>query len=237
MTSSSDIADSKSVSVVIPALNEADRIAATIQATRLQSPQQIIVVDGGSDDATIANASGADTVLMSEPGRAIQQNLGASRCLGEAILFLHADCLLGEGAIAQIEEAMRDEGVVAGCLTQVIEDQRLIFRAVAKGNNLRASLMRWAYGDQAIWFRRATFEQLGGFPEVPFMEDLLMMKKLKLQPGQFTRLPATVTTPARHWKKRGVVGQTLMNWRLITLLHLGYSPEQLLKRVQANSGK
>jgi len=217
--------------VVIPVLNEADRIAETIETTRAQSPTQIIVVDGGSDDATVSNAAGADVVLTSAPSRAIQQNLGAAQCSSDVILFLHADCLLGQGAVAAIGEAASDEAVAAGCLTQVIDHPRRAFRFIARGNNLRAELLKWAYGDQAIWIRRSVFEQLGGFPEVGSMEDLLLMKQLKREPGKFIRLDAMVTTTARHWQQRGVVRQTLMNWWMITRLHLGRSPEELVERI------
>lgn len=219
-----------SVSVVIPALNEADRIAAVIETTRAQSPMQIIVVDGGSDDATVSTATGADVVLTSAPGRAIQQNLGAAQCCGEVILFLHADCVLGAGALDGIAAVATDDSVIAGCLTQVIDSPRLALRAIARGNNLRARLLKWAYGDQAIWVRRSLFERLGGFPQVPFMEDLLLMKQLKRQPGRFVRLKPTVTTPPRHWERRGAMRQTLLNWWLIAQLHLGRSPAKMIER-------
>ncbi len=216
------------VSVVIPVLNEALKIEAVIESTRAQSPLEIVVVDGGSDDSTVARAAGADLILQSAPGRAAQQNFGASKCVGDVILFLHADCHLGFGAISELAAVMQDETVVGGSFQQRIDDSSTIYRLVERGNNMRAQWCKWAYGDQGIFVRRSVFESLGGFREIPFMEDLLLSKQLKRY-GKVTQLESTVTTSARHWQKRGVVRQTLMNWWLITLLHCGVSPNRLAK--------
>lgn len=209
-------------------LNEALEIEQVIESTRAQSPLEIVVVDGGSDDATVANAAGADSVLQSAPGRAAQQNLGAVNCSGDVILFLHADCVLADGAIAELATTMADESIVGGSLSQVIDDQRLIYRLVERGNNFRSRWLKWAYGDQGIFVRRSVLESLGGFPDVRFMEDLLMVKRLK-RAGRVVQLHSTITTSARRWNKRGVVRQTFVNWWLILLLHAGVSPNRLAK--------
>ena len=216
------------VSVVIPTLNEADTIAKLIEHTRRQNPHEIVVVDGGSQDDTVRLAHGADKVLRSTPGRAHQQNVGATACSGDVVLFLHADCLLVDRSLDQIAAHMQDERYVGGCLTQRIDGDGWLLRVIERGNNCRAKRIGWAYGDQGIFVRRTVFDELGGFPDVRLMEDLWLVKKLK-RSGRFTPIGAEMLTSARRWQNKGAIRQTLRNWMLLTLTHAGVSPNRLAR--------
>lgn len=216
------------LSVIIPTLNEADRIGELISQTRALGDCEIIVVDGGSADDTLKNARGADQVLSTERGRAIQQNTGADAAAGDVLLFLHADCFIEPGGLEAVRAALSDERVVGGCFRQRIDAAGLRYRMLERGNALRVRLLKWAYGDQAIFLRRNIFKKIGGFPDLKLMEDLYLMKRLKRQ-GRIALLDARVKVSARRWQRKGVVRQTLRNWTLITLAHLGVSPNRLAR--------
>lgn len=215
-------------SVVIPTLNEAEQISEAIAQTRALGECEIIVVDGGSADATIESAAGADRVLISDRGRAWQMNAGAAAASGDVLVFLHADCRLGPGGLEAITAALADPCVAGGCFRQSIDAAGWRYRLLESGNALRVRLLGWAYGDQGIFVRRRVFDELGGFPSVPLMEDLLFMKRLKGR-GRVRLLDARMRVSPRRWQQRGVVRQTLRNWGLVAALHLGASPERLAR--------
>lgn len=234
-----------SISVIIPTLNEAARIAELIAATRQvgecstacsapsclnpspSSLSQIIVVDGGSTDGTREQAASADIVLVSEPGRARQQNAGAAASGGDVLLFLHADCRLPAGAFEAIRAALqRDERTVGGCFEQRIDADGRLYRWLEWGNALRVRWLGMAYGDQGIFIRRTMFEELGRFDDVKLMEDVLLMKRLR-QRGRVVLLNERLIASARRWQRHGVIRQTLRNWLLLTLALCGVSPNKL----------
>ena len=216
------------ISVVIPVLNEADRIVETVRRVRRADEQcQIIVVDGGSSDGTLARAAEADVCLTAPEGRAIQQNVGAEAAQGEVLLFLHADCWLEEGALDALRRELADRRVVGGCFRQRIEASGLQYRLLEWGNTQRVRAWQWAYGDQGIFVRRDIFQQVGGFPDVRLMEDLLLMKRLK-RLGRIAVLDSRIYVSARRWQKRGVVRQTLCNWSMTALVQCGVSPDRLV---------
>jgi rSAM/selenodomain-associated transferase 2 len=214
------------VSVIIPVLNEAVRIADTIRRTREVGACQIIVVDGGSADGTLEAATAADCVLSAPQGRARQQNAGAAAAMGDVLVFLHADCRLPARAFESIATALEDPRCVGGCFRQSIDAAGIGYRLLESGNAWRVKLLGWAYGDQGIFVRREFFERLGGFPDLPLMEDLLFTKRLKRQ-GRFVLLPVRLQVSARRWRKHGIVRQTLRNWRLIVCAHWGVPLERL----------
>lgn len=216
------------LSIIIPTLNEAENIGGLIEHTRTVGESEIIVVDGGSDDGTVERAQSADVVLQSDPGRATQQNAAAAIASGSVLLFLHADCRLEPGAIESVKSAFEDPRVVAGCFRQRIDANGLRFRLLEKGNAARVRLCKWAYGDQGIFVRREAFEAVGGFPDLRFMEDLFLMKRLKKQ-GRVVLLKDRLTVSARRWQKKGIVRQTLRNWGLILLAQIGVSPNRLAR--------
>jgi len=216
------------VSVIIPTLNEAERIGELIEQTRLLGDCEIIVVDGGSDDRTGQAAEAADLCLSTERGRAVQQNAGAAAAQGDVLLFLHADCRLEAGALEAVNEALRDPRVVGGCFRQKIDAPGLRYRILERGNAFRVRLWKWAYGDQGIFVRREVFEELGAFPELKLMEDLFLMKRLK-KLGRVVLLDVPLHVSPRRWRKAGVIRQTLRNWTLVFLAQCGASPNRLAR--------
>jgi rSAM/selenodomain-associated transferase 2 len=216
------------VSIIIPALNEAAGIAFCVERARAVGACEVLVVDGGSSDGTPERAFMADRVLSAPRGRARQQNLGAAQAKGDVLLFLHADCWLQPGSLDDVTKALADANVVGGCFRQRIDAPGLRFRWLERGNALRVRLFRLAYGDQAIFVRRAWFERLGGFPDEPFLEDLLFMKRLARQ-GRIALLPDRLVVSARRWQARGVVRQTLSNWWLTLAGLIGVSPRWLAR--------
>ena len=214
------------VSVIIPVLNEAEQIADVIARTRQIGACEIIVVDGGSTDGTVPAARGADQVLSSPRGRAWQQNAGAAAAAGEVLLFLHADCRLPVGAFDAIAVVLQDPRCVGGCFRQAIKATGFGYRLLESGNAWRVRLSGWAYGDQGLFVRREVFEALGGFPDVPLMEDLYFMKRLKRR-GRLSLLPVRLQVSARRWLRQGIIRQTLRNWWLIIRAHCGVPLEKL----------
>lgn len=220
------------VSVIIPALNEQRTIGSAIASARNAGADEIIVVDGGSTDLTtqIAARDAAVTVLTSsQSGRAAQQNLGAANAAGDIFLFLHADCRLSRNSISDlVNRVSASPRTIAGCFRQRIDQPGFRYRSLETGNLWRVRLLKWAYGDQGIFVRAAVFREQNGFPAVCFLEDLLLMKKLR-RAGRIAVLDSHIEVSARRWRRRGVLGQTLRNWLIVALAHLGIAPERLAK--------
>jgi rSAM/selenodomain-associated transferase 2 len=217
------------ISIIIPTLNEAARIEGAIARVRALGRCELIVADGGSGDGTRELAAGADLVLQARRGRAVQQNAGAAAAGGEMLLFLHADCWLEPGALEGIRMVLADPATVGGCFRQTIDAPGIAYRLLESGNAFRVRTIGLAYGDQGLFVRRDVFSELGGFPELPILEDLYFMKRLK-RAGRFRLLPQRLHVSARRWERTGVVRQTLRNWRLIALAHCGMSPERLARQ-------
>lgn len=217
------------LSVIIPALNEAANIGHAIASAWTAGADEVIVVDGGSDDETALLAAGMNCqVLHSARGRAAQQNAGARTASGDVLLYLHADNWLSAGVAEQIDAALANPERVCGALRQKIEAKGPAYRLLEWGNDLRVRLLGMPYGDQAIFVRRSAFEEVGGFPEVPLMEDVLLMQRLR-RIAWPVLLSATVHVSPRRWKKNGVMRQTLRNWWLLARFAGGASPETLAK--------
>ncbi len=219
------------LSVIIPALNEAGRIAETIARTRALGTCEIIVVDGGSDDGTLDAAAHADLRFSSPRGRAQQQNVGAAASQADVLLFLHADCWLTPGGFDAIRQALRDGRSVGGCFRQQIDARGPGYRMIEAGNASRVRLLQWAYGDQGIFVRRSVFERVGGFPEIELMEDLYLMKRLKRE-GAIRLVNHRLHVSPRRWQHRGLLRQTLRNWSFLALSHCGVSPSLLAARYE-----
>ncbi len=216
------------VSVIIPALNEEGEIAATIQSVLAGAPHQVIVVDGGSNDVTcaVAQAAGA-TVLHSSPGRARQMNAGAARADGNVLLFLHADTTLSARWRTAMMDTLRQPRVVAGAFRFSIREHFIGRRWVEWTTNLRSRWLQNPYGDQALFLRRALFEELGGVAALPIMEDYELNQRLRKRGRIATCAEVAVLTSGRRWKRHGVLKTTLVNQLMIAGHHLGVNPATL----------
>lgn len=213
------------LTVVVPTLNEAAHLMVSLAS--LPRDAEVIVSDGGSTDETTSIAARAGAhVVTGAKGRAQQMNRGAEAAHGDTLLFLHADCSLGPNALDQIETALASEDVVGGAFRMSIANASWGLRWIAATSNARARYLKTPYGDQALFVRRSAFEELGGFPEIPFMEDVALVRKLK-RAGDLVLVDETVTTGARHWSRLGPLATTLLNWSMVTLFLLGVSAERL----------
>ena len=218
---------SMKLSVIIPALNEASRIADAVERAWQLEPHEVIVADGGSVDGTVSLAREAGAgVLQARRGRACQQNAAARVACGDVLLFLHADCWLEPVAREQLDAWFALGRIPGGAFQQRIEADGLVYRLLEIGNTLRVCMPRSAYGDQGLFFRREAFDRLGGFPNVRLMEDVLITRKLK-QLGRLQLLPGPLHVDARRWQTHGVIRQTLRNWFLLSAERLGVSTEKL----------
>lgn len=215
------------VSVIVPARNEAGGISATLDRVVNNAGSEVLVVDGGSEDNTvdIARKAGA-RCLRSAPGRAAQMNAGAVEARGDILLFLHADTLLPPDYRDHVESALAGEGVIAGAFRLAFDDPRLSLRLIASGANLRSRYRQLPYGDQALFLRRETFECLGGFRELPVMEDYDFVRRLRRR-GRVALTPAHVKTSARRWLAHGIWRTTLTHQCMVLGWRLGVSPERL----------
>jgi rSAM/selenodomain-associated transferase 2 len=219
---------SMSISVIIPALNEAAAIADCLNSVRPQRPKQILVVDGGSSDDTVAAAAQADEVLVTARGRALQMNAGAARAVGDLLLFLHADCQVQPGALAEVERLLQSGRVVAGCLTMTVRAQGALYRCIDACASARVRLTGLIYGDQGLFLRKRDFERLGGFPALRFMEDLFLSRALRRR-GRVVVARSRIFVSPRRWQHAGLVRQSLRNWTLTALAAAGVHPDHLAK--------
>ncbi len=209
------------ISIVIPVLDEERALAATLDAA-LAQPRiaQVLVVDGGSRDATVAIASArrGTRVLRAPCGRAAQMNAGAREALGDWILFLHADTILPPGATALIAALGRE--AQAGCFRQAFDAGGPMLAAISWLHNARCRRTRIMYGDQAMFVRREAFLAAGGFPEVRELEDVLLSERLrKIAPPVL--LEATVVTSARRFLAHGVLASFLRVLAILVQHELG----------------
>lgn len=220
-----------SVSIIIPALNEEQQIGYLLSAlASLPGVSEIIVVDGGSCDRTVELARAFEGVKVIEFGRANraqQMNAGARGAQGEVLLFLHADVCLPVDALTAVREALADATVVGGCFEfSFPATASAAYRLYARGINLRTRLFRTATGDQALFVRRGVFAALGGYRDVPLMEDIELFNALKRQ-SRVAVLPQRVIVSPRRWQQRGLVRTGLLMYALRFGHWLGVSPATL----------
>ena len=218
------------LSIILPVLNEADGIATALQPLQASRRAQVelIVVDGGSDDDTVARAAPMCDVVLSAPrGRARQMNAGAHAARAGTLLFLHADTRLPADAVAAIGRAI-DGGAQWGRFDVRIDGRHPLLHVVAALMNLRSRLTRIATGDQAIFVTRQAFARVGGFADLPLMEDIALCRALK-PIARPACLRTRVTTSARRWEKHGVLRTIVLMWRLRAAYALGADPAELAR--------
>lgn len=220
------------LSIIIPAIDEAERLATTLPSlARLRrAGHEVVVVDGGSRDDTRRRAGPlADRVLIAGCGRARQMNAGAAAASGDVLLFLHADSLLPGDAEAAIARAM-----TVSCWGRF--DVRLWgrewpLRIIEAFMNLRSRVTGIATGDQAIFVERETFRTIGGYPDIPLMEDIAISRRLKAV-ARPACLRQRVVTSARRWRANGIARTVFLMWRLRLAFALGADPRQLARRYE-----
>jgi rSAM/selenodomain-associated transferase 2 len=221
------------IGVVIATLNEAQALPALLEDLRelaVSLPVDVVVADGGSADGTraIAAASGA-RVLQAPRGRARQLNRGAMVAQGDWLLFLHADCRLGDGARAALRGGLEPSaGLQAAVFRFAIDLPPFWRRFLETGQVIREALSGLAYGDQGLLIRRELFQSVGGYPDLPLMEDVAMIRLLRRR-TRVTRLPAPLVTSGRRYRHGGVLRTWLKHTALISLYLIGTSPARLAR--------
>jgi len=221
------------VSLIIPVLNEAENISKIIQHVReldAGGAVEIIVVDGDAEGSTI-NAikdEGLRTVV-SVKGRARQMNRGAALATGDILLFLHADTYLPSNAFALVQAAMNDKSFVGGAFDLGFNTRRRIFKITEAYVFFRTRLTKIPFGDQAIFIRRDIFEKIGGYRELPIMEDVDLMKRIRKRGDRICIIPEKVRTSPRRYEQEGIIYTMIRNWMLQLQYALGVSPERLVR--------
>jgi rSAM/selenodomain-associated transferase 2 len=224
-----------SVSIIVPVLNEQVRIAALLRQLRALGPAQVVVVDGGSRDATAEVARPlCDRLVESAPGRARQMNAGAAVASGDVLWFVHADSRLPADALGQIGKALA-AGAVWGRFDVRLSGDRPLYRVIAFCMNRRSRLTGICTGDQSLFVRRDAFERVRGYPDQPLMEDIELSRRLK-RFAPPAALPGPLVTSSRRWDTRGVWRTIGLMWRLRFAYALGADPARLHRRYYAKSG-
>ncbi len=195
---------------------------------------EVIVVDGGSQDGTSQLAESLGVKVLSAPaGRACQMNAGAKAATGDILLFLHADTRLPSGFDNLVRKALFAANTAAGAFELRIDASILGIRLIESGVNWRSRWLQMPYGDQAIFLKTEVFHDIGGFPQLPIMEDFELMRRLKRK-GRIVIVPVPVMTSGRRWQKLGVLKTTLINQLVIVAYLLGVSPERIVRWYRRN---
>lgn len=209
------------VTIIVPIYNEERVLSKNIaDFLNLSRRAELLFVDGGSIDRSIEIVSGAGSLLHSGKGRSLQMNKGGFSAKGNILFFMHADTMISPDTLLAIERAINNRGFIGGCLTQRIDRDAFIYRLIEKQGNARANRRKIFYGDQGIFVKKDVFERIGGFPEVPIMEDALFTQQLRRM-GQTIVLPDRIMVSARRWEKNGVIKTTLFFSLIIMLFRLG----------------
>jgi rSAM/selenodomain-associated transferase 2 len=223
---------SPTISVIIPTLNEEKTLGHTLSGLSIAEISETIIVDGGSTDQTISiaeafcAAASNVRIVIAPAGRARQMNEGAKACRGDILLFLHADTRLPPEAKSMVETALTDPAVMGGRFDVRFDSPATWGTIISTLMNWRSRLSGLATGDQALFVRRLAFEQLGGFPDIPLMEDIEFSRRLK-RTGRTAALHQTVTTSFRRWEQQGPLRTILLMWTLRFLYWIGVSPHRL----------
>lgn len=226
----------KRLSIVVPVLNESRTLPINLRGlvALREAGHEVIVVDGGSqDDTASVSRPLVDRVVLTNAGRGHQMNVGASHAHGEVLLFLHADTTLPDRAPQMIARALTETACAWGYFRVRLSGHHPLLRLVELMMNLRSRLTSIATGDQALFVRRESFASIGGFPQIPLMEDIAICKRLKTV-GPPTQIMAGVTTSSRRWEQRGLLRTIFEMWSLRLAFFFGASPEKLFQYYYGN---
>lgn len=225
------------VSIIVPTLNESEQVAAALsplQAVR-RSGHEVILVDGGSEDRTCEMAEPwVDRVEVLPKGRALQMNAGARVAEGGTLLFLHADTRIPPEAMSAFLDGFPSSRRVWGCFDVSLSGRHPMFRVVETMMNVRARLTGIATGDHAMFVHRETFEKVGGYPEIPLMEDIAISRLLRREGRPFFPRGRIVTS-SRRWEENGILSTILLMWRLQVAFALGADPHRLAESYRFRS--
>jgi hypothetical protein len=217
------------ISVIIPALNEGGIVSEAVRRAWLLGPAEIIVADGGSTDETVRRAGDAGARLVeSDPGRGPQINAGAAAAEGQTLWFVHVDCRPVPLALWEIGQVLRDEEVVGGAFDLALDRSTPWLKVVESTANWRSRLWGKPYGDQAMFVRRGVFEEFGGVPDWPLMEDVELARRIRRH-GKMQIIPRPVVASSRRWLQGGVL-RTYLTMKLTQWgYYLGARPESLAR--------
>lgn len=236
------------ISVVVPTLDEESLLPLCLASLEGQTEHELIVADGGSRDETVALAERAAARVVCSPraNRGLQMNLGAAQARGETLLFLHADSCLPPGALAAVEALLSSRpDVVGGCFTMRLDSRSPLCRLVAWGGDLYHRSRHALFGDRAIFVRRSAFATVGGFRELPIMEDADFGRRLRTPhgrpgvrtPRRLVMLRGPVVTSARAFEQVGAL-RLLARILLACAAHeLGLSPERIAAMYNSPAGR
>ena len=230
--------DHPKFSIIVPVLHEAERINDLIGHLRQLDPEkssEIIVVDGAPEKDTLqAIHDDRITRISADKGRAKQMNAGAFEAKGDILIFLHADTELPLSALKKMNEFISRNEYVGGAFDLGIKSEKIIFKVIAFLGSLRSRLNGIPYGDQIIFIRRGYFNEIGGYKDIPLMEDVELMRRIKRSGKKiFISRDRAMTSP-RRWEEEGVIFCILRNWTLQILYFLGVSPHKLVKFYKSN---
>jgi len=224
-----DVMNKTSITVVIPTLNEKENIAALLRhLAGLDEQMDIIVADGDSTDGTGETAASLAAVVQAPRGRGAQMNAGAREARGDVLWFLHADCRPHPDSVKAMRQSLVDGRIVGGAFEYNLDDPTWIFRITEVTSNAKNHLLNLIYGDMGIFVRREVFEKMGGYREIPLMEDMDFCKRLKKQ-GKIIILPQQIDTSARRWRREGIMKNLIRNTLLQIAWAMGVSPETLAR--------
>ncbi len=216
------------ISVIIPVLNEAKILDKTLSQLQQELVgHELIVVDGGSTDNSVQIAEKYGRVITSKQGRAKQLNAGAESANGNILIFLHADVWLEKGAFKAVESALTS-GFIGGGFHQKIDGKSYLYRIIEFTADMRGKYLKVFYGDSGIFVRRTDFQKIGGFPDVPIMEEMGFSNELR-RLGKTKMIRPHIHISARRWERNGIVRTTAKNWLITFLYSMGFSLDRLAK--------
>lgn len=223
------------ISIIMPVYNESSILRDTLTRLALTEHEELIIVDGGSTDDSVSIAGDfTDKVFTAKTGRASVMNFGAHKATGEILLFLHADCVLPENAFDVIRNTLRDGSVAAAAFELSIGSTLFRFRIIERAANMRAKITRLIYGDQGMFLKKDLFNRIGGFADIPLMEDIEISKRLR-KTGDIAFVKPPIQASPRRWLNEGLVFATIRDWTIAFLYTFcNVSPHMLIKHYKVS---